>query len=59
MSGVARKEISVKVDSIAWDSATSKEEIIEGIKEAVEEVKLYNKGELKLKSLDEILDELW
>jgi len=50
MSGVARKEISVKVDLIAWDSATFKEEIIEGIKEAVEEVKLYNKGELKLKS---------
>jgi len=58
MSGVARKEISVKVDLIAWDSATSKEEIIEGIKEAVDEVKLYNKEELKLKSLDEILDEL-
>ena len=28
MSGVARKEISVKVDLIALDSVTSKEEII-------------------------------
>jgi len=36
----------------------TKEEILEGLKEAVEEVKLYNQGKLKLKTLDEVLEEL-
>ncbi len=36
----------------------TKEEILEGLKEAVEEVNLYNQGKLKLKTLDEVLDEL-
>ncbi len=36
----------------------TKEEILEGLREAVEEVNLYNQGKLKLKTLDEVLDEL-
>ncbi|WP_292662536.1 type II toxin-antitoxin system RelB/DinJ family antitoxin [Nitratifractor sp.] len=35
----------------------TKEEILEGLKEAVEEVKLAEQGELKLKTLDEVLNE--
>ena len=37
---------------------TPKEEVLKGLKEAVEEVKLYNQGKLKLKTLDEVLSEL-
>ena len=36
----------------------SKEKILEGLKEAVEEVKLYKEGKIKLKTLDEVLSEL-
>jgi len=36
----------------------TKEEILEGLREAVEEVKLYEQGKLKLKTLDELLEEL-
>ncbi len=36
----------------------AKEEIIEGLKEAVKEVNLYNQGQLKLKTLDEVLEAL-
>jgi hypothetical protein len=36
----------------------TKEEILEGLKEAVEEVNLYNQGKIKLKTLDEVLEEL-
>jgi len=92
-----RKQTSIKVDPLAWESAkeifagygisvsdainiflhkvqkvgglpfemrdeeyyaTPREEIIEGIKEAVQEVKRYQEGKLKLKSLDDVLDEL-
>ncbi len=37
---------------------TPKEQIIESLKEAIKEVKLYEEGKLQLKSLDEVLDEL-
>jgi len=36
----------------------TKEEILQGLKEAVEEVKLADQGKLKLKTLDEVLNEL-
>jgi len=36
----------------------TKEEILEGLKEAVNEVNLYNEGKVKLKTLDEVLSEL-
>ena len=36
----------------------TKEEILEGLKEAVKELKLYEEGKLELKSLDEVLSEL-
>jgi len=36
----------------------TKEEILQGLREAVEEVKLYEQGKLKLKTLDEVLEEL-
>ena len=36
----------------------TKEEILEGLKEAIEEVKLAEQGKLKLKTLDEVLSEL-
>jgi len=42
-----------------WEeSETRKTEILTGIKEAVDEVKLIKSGKLKAKSLKEILDEL-
>jgi DNA-damage-inducible protein J len=92
-----RKQTSIKVDPVAWESAKeifagygisvsdainiflhkvqkvgglpfemrdeeykepTKEEILEGLKEAVEEVNLYNQGKLKLNTLDEVLEEL-
>ena len=37
---------------------TPKEKVLEDLKEAVKEVNLYNEGKLKLKSLDEVLEEL-
>ncbi len=36
----------------------TKEEILEGLREAVKEVKLSEEGKLKLKTLDEVLSEL-
>lgn len=36
----------------------TKEEILEGLKEAVKEVNLYNEGKIKLKTLDEVMSEL-
>ena len=36
----------------------TKEEILEGLREAMEEVKLAEQGKLKLKTLDEVLSEL-
>ncbi len=36
----------------------TKEEILEGLREAVEEINLYHQGNLKLKTLDEVLSEL-
>ncbi len=36
----------------------TKEEILEGLKEAVKEVKLNEQGKLKFKTLDEVLGEL-
>ena len=35
-----------------------KEEILKGIKEAIEEVKLWEDGKVELPTLDEVLDEL-
>ena len=94
MGRVARKQTSIKVDPIAWDSAkkifeeygisvsdainiflnkvrlvgglpfemkdegTPKEEIIDSIKEAIKEVKLYEEGKLELLDAREILNEL-
>jgi len=37
---------------------TSKEKILEDLKEAVQEVKLYEQGKIKLKTLDEVLEVL-
>ena len=37
----------------------TKEKIISDIKEALEEVKKWERGELELPTLDEVLDELW
>ena len=37
---------------------SKKDDILEGVKESVKEVKLYKEGKLKLKSLDEVLEEL-
>jgi hypothetical protein len=43
----------------AWeDPEPTKAEILAGIKEAVEEVKLIKVGKIKAKSLKELLDEL-
>jgi hypothetical protein len=36
----------------------SKQEILEGIKEGLEQVKLYKQGKLKLKSAKDLLNEL-
>jgi hypothetical protein len=36
----------------------TKEEILEGLKEAVEEVKLYNQGKIELLDARELLNEL-
>ena len=36
----------------------TKEQLLADVKEALEEVKLYKQGKLKLKTLDEFLDEL-
>jgi antitoxin component of RelBE/YafQ-DinJ toxin-antitoxin module len=40
------------------DKEPTNEEILEGLKEAVEEVNLYNQGKLKFKTLDAVLEEL-
>ena len=43
----------------AWeDSEPTKAEILEGIKEAIEEVKMIKTGKIKSKSLKELLNEL-
>lgn len=36
----------------------TKEQLLADVKEALEEVKLYKQGKIKLKTLDEFLDEL-
>ena len=93
MAKIARKQTSIKVDPIAWESAkkifeeygisvsdainiflnkvrmvgglpfemrdeTSKEEILNSLKNAIEEVKLYEEGKLEFKKAEELLDEL-
>ena len=97
MAKSARKQTSIKVDPVAWESAKeifagygisvsdainiflhkvqkvgglpfemreqeykepTKEEILEGLKEAVEEVKLYNQGKIELLDARELLNEL-
>ena len=97
MTKSVRKQTSIKVDPIAWESAkeifagfgisvsdainiflhkvqkvgglpfemrddeyydTPKEQVLEGLKEAVKEVNLYNEGKIKLKNADEVLKEL-
>ena len=40
------------------EDGPSKEEILDGIKEALEEVKLHQQGKIKLKTAQEFLDEL-
>ncbi len=40
------------------DREPTKEEILDGLREALQEVKLAEEGKLKLKSLDEVLSEL-
>ncbi len=42
----------------ADDDAPTTQDVIDGIKEALEEVKLHRQGKIKLKSLDELLNEL-
>ncbi len=43
----------------AWEEPEpTKEEILAGIKEAIEEVKLIKAGKLKAKSLSDLLNEL-
>jgi DNA-damage-inducible protein J len=37
---------------------TPKEKVLKDLKEAVNEVKLYEQGKIKLKTLDEVLEEL-
>ena len=46
------------VKKVNEEEAPSKEEILEGIREAVEEVKLHKRGKLKLKTVQQFLDEL-
>ncbi len=41
-----------------FDREPTKEEILEGFREALREAKLAEEGKLKLKSLDEVLSEL-
>ena len=40
------------------DYDTPKEKILNDLKEALKEVKLYEEGKIKLKTLDEVLEEL-
>lgn len=40
------------------EEGNTKEEILEGIKEGLEQVKLYKQGKIKLKSAKDLLDEL-
>ncbi len=46
------------VEKIKMDNSPSKEEILQGISEAVEEVNLHRKGKLKLKTAQQFLNEL-
>ncbi len=39
-------------------ASSKKKEILDGIEESVEFIKKYNRGEVKAKSLKELLDEL-
>ena len=90
---IARRQTSIKVDPVAWDSAKeifkeynlsvtdainmfldnvqkvkklpfeverepTKEEILEGLREAIKEVKLYQEGKIELLDARELLDEL-
>lgn len=47
-----------KATVIENDDSPTKEEILQGIREAVEEVNLAKQGKIKLKSFDEFLNEL-
>jgi hypothetical protein len=46
------------LEDVVYEKEPTKEEILEGLKEAINEVKLHKKGKIKLKSLDELLNEL-
>ncbi|HWH64373.1 MAG TPA: hypothetical protein VNS50_13900 [Ginsengibacter sp.] len=46
------------IDSSSKKKKSKKEEILDGIEESVEFIKKYNRGEVKAKSLKELLDEL-
>ena len=52
-----RKE-RVELASILIDDEPSKEQILQGLKEAIEEVNLAKKGKIKLKSAREFINEL-
>ena len=46
------------VKEIEDDDKPTKEEVLAGIKESLEEVKLHQRGKIKLKTAQEFLDEL-
>ena len=48
----------VKTTLVKDGKKSKKQEILDGLKEAVEEVKLHRQGKIKLKTAKELLDEL-
>ncbi len=52
------KKERVELASILIDDEPSKEQILQGLKEAIEEVNLAKKGKIKLKSAREFINEL-
>ncbi len=49
---------SIDDDEADDEPELTKEQLLADVKEALEEVKLYKQGKIKLKTLDEFLDEL-
>ena len=47
------------IKKVETEEETSKEEILQGIKEAVDQVNLAKQGKVKLKSARDLLNELW
>jgi TusA-related sulfurtransferase len=52
------KKERAELASILMDDEPSKEQILKGLKEAIEEVNLAKKGKIKLKSAREFINEL-